>query len=1292
MSKSKTLIINATGKKSSFDMSGITKIKVKNLHGFDFFDLISGAKAKGSTITFTGINGEKIKFTNCKNLKNISLVTDTGLNEYAAGDLYNKVLSYITPIIKPSNSANVSGSVLDDIIDVSLYNVPVSGKNKGKGLTIDAGKGNDTITGTSGKDTITGGSGANRVIIKNEAFGNDTINLTKGEKLTLDMTAYPALTSSDSFKGKVKVSGNNLVIKTDNGKITLKNFAKSNVVSGGYVKIKLSNGEFVDLNSDEVLSYTDENFTTKITKNKKGVITSKTATFNGSRFNESLDVTSELDGYTKTINMGKGRNAVTLTDVTGKNTVTGGSGADILTLTNSGTTSADLSDGANVTTVQGTGKNTIVTGKGNDTFIFGGLDEGTSAETTVKAGSGTNYIRLDSSKGFGKITISEEKLNAKNIIIFENGGADDYNTAEHLADYSFFRINDDLIISNDVTGSSIKIKSYYLERTSKTKYAQIEFMINDEPYSYADFLSATGKHLVLTGSGIINGTKGDDYIVGSNSNDTIKSVSGNDTVIAGLGNDTLYGGKTVDSKTTFIFNSGDGKDTVYSGKGQDTLQFNDVNLSDMSFEQSTKKNNKDLIIKYSDTDQVTVKDYYNVDKKGKITGINPKNSVKRFVVNGENLIVGTLKNDTLTGSDQIDRIYGKDGNDTITGGKGNDYLDGGNGDDTFIFSSGDGHDTIINGSGTDTIKFTTEQNLSFSHNWGNNDLVISYGENDTVTLQNYYVNNSHSVTNIDGTLISDLIQNNVNDIYDFSNGCRVTEITSNGGNDSLIFADGVKLSYKKNLSNNDLIIKYDDNTVTLKGYYTADNYSVTNINGTLISTLMSNVISRMSGKYINNNGNASVASVEGGAFDDMIMLNMLNGASVYGGEGNDVIEVENSENTSIYGETGSNIISVSGSNNTIYGGDGDDDIGVFGSGNVIYGGDGSDSIDIYESDNTTVYGGAGNDDIWSSGVHNTIYGGTGDDNIWISDSYVYDEETDTDTNIRGEHTLIFNNGDGNDVVDAFNNDVTLKFNDTALSEFTLEKCGDSLLIKYNNGEDSVLITDYFDSDSYDDEDDENYEEDDEDENDLNDGDDDGEEDDDGDDDWEDEEEDEDNEDDEDFDEDDSDLNDADEDDDDTEDDEDEDDDDGDDDWEDEDNEDDDTEDDEDDDDLDEDDDEDEEDDEDDEDDWEDEDDDDTNPSTYIIEDKDANKVSLDSLVESYGEIPESDYSDELEVYNFEYIISKNYGNQICENVAGWASGKDGYQGTPQITTCGGETNMNNLIAVSRNTGWQQLEF
>ena len=641
MAKSKTLTIDAMGKKSSFDLDGITKIKVKNLHGSDFFDLIYGAKAKGSTISFTGINGEKIKFKNCKNLKNISLVTDTGLNEYVAGDLYDKVLSCLTPIVKPTSGTTVTGSIFNDYINLAAYSVAITGKNKGKGLTIKAnsgndniigtdgkdsidagsgndiicagadndkilaGSGNDTITGGLGNDTITGGSGTNTIIIQNEAFGNDTINLTKGEKLILDMSAYPDLTSADSFIGKIKISGDNLVLYTDNGKVTLKNFAKSNVVSDGYVKIRLNNGEFVDLNTDEVLSYADEDFTTKITKNKKGVIKSQTATFKGSRFDETIEVTSELNDYTKTINTGKGRNTITLTDVTGTNTITGGSGADILTLTNSGTTSADLSSGANVTTIQGTGTNTIVTGKGNDTFIFGGLEEGTSAKTTLKAGAGINYIRLGSSKGFGNITLSEEKVKAKNIIIFESDSGD-YDVSEHLEDYLFSKSGNDLIITNDVTGSSIKIKGYYFERTSKTKYAQIEFMIDDESYSYVDFLTATGKNLVLSGSGTITGTPDSDTIIANDSADGV--AASNDTITGGKGNDIINAGK---GKNTIIIGKNDGNDTIINGGGTDTIEFTSLKSFDNLEVGLGLEDDPNLYITYGDGKEITVKDYKN---------------------------------------------------------------------------------------------------------------------------------------------------------------------------------------------------------------------------------------------------------------------------------------------------------------------------------------------------------------------------------------------------------------------------------------------------------------------------------------------------------------------------------------------------------------------------------------------------------------------------------------------------------------------------------------------------------
>jgi hypothetical protein len=77
---------------------------------------------------------------------------------------------------------------------------------------------------------------------------------------------------------------------------------------------------------------------------------------------------------------------------------------------------------------------------------------------------------------------------------------------------------------------------------------------------------------------------------------------------------------------------------------------------------------------------------------------------------GYNIIVGTYKNDVLTGTSRRDCILGYGGNDTIrgmsgddvlVGGPGNDNIDGGSGND--VLNGGAGNDTLSGGSGKDNI-------------------------------------------------------------------------------------------------------------------------------------------------------------------------------------------------------------------------------------------------------------------------------------------------------------------------------------------------------------------------------------------------------------------------------------------------------------------------------------------------------------------------------------------------------------------------------------------------------------
>jgi hypothetical protein len=91
-------------------------------------------------------------------------------------------------------------------------------------------------------------------------------------------------------------------------------------------------------------------------------------------------------------------------------------------------------------------------------------------------------------------------------------------------------------------------------------------------------------------------------------------------------------------------------------------------------------------------------------------------------------------------------LYGQNGDDVIDGGRDADYLEGNSGDDTYVFRSGSGQDTINNYDGYyyafDTIQF---ENVAYAEGFAGlyrtgNDLIISYGDSDSVTIQDHYAN------------------------------------------------------------------------------------------------------------------------------------------------------------------------------------------------------------------------------------------------------------------------------------------------------------------------------------------------------------------------------------------------------------------------------------------------------------------------------------------------------------------------------------------------------------------------
>ena len=127
----------------------------------------------------------------------------------------------------------------------------------------------------------------------------------------------------------------------------------------------------------------------------------------------------------------------------------------------------------------------------------------------------------------------------------------------------------------------------------------------------------------------INGTRSDDNLTGNNTSEFITGNNGDDTIAGRQGNDIIEGGR--------------GGDIIRGGAGNDILA-------------------ADRIDRFQDFD-------------GTISELRGGN--------GDDIIYGGSKDDTIGGGNDNDLLFGKSGDDLIRGGSGFDLLNGGVGNDTL---------------------------------------------------------------------------------------------------------------------------------------------------------------------------------------------------------------------------------------------------------------------------------------------------------------------------------------------------------------------------------------------------------------------------------------------------------------------------------------------------------------------------------------------------------------------------------------------------------------------------------
>jgi len=369
-----------------------------------------------------------------------------------------------------------------------------------------------------------------------------------------------------------------------------------------------------------------------------------------------------------------------------------------------------------ITTSDAAVNQTLVGGAGNDTFTIV-LGTGTiAAGDTITGGAGTDTVILG--------TVSNGTINFTGVTGIETMTSAISGAGATTDSLTFAAIPDTLL------ASGITLTMNFSDRTGAGSV--IMNATNNE---------ADGKFNITTGAAA----------------DTIYGGAGADTVDAGAGADTITGGAGADS---LLGNAGDdtlaggtGADTLTGGTGSDVFQYTAVDQSsgatvDTITDFSTTDDQLQVTLNYSSLisavtvnavrvtagagvteaqasltgergqyvyDTTASRLYVNVNADNLLTAldyainVNAASSATTTVANNDiNFIVsGTTLADTITTDGGADTIDGGSGTDLIDGGAGADSITGGAGADTI--TGGTGNDTIVLGSDSaaDVVKMAS---------------------------------------------------------------------------------------------------------------------------------------------------------------------------------------------------------------------------------------------------------------------------------------------------------------------------------------------------------------------------------------------------------------------------------------------------------------------------------------------------------------------------------------------------------------------------------------------------------
>ncbi len=594
-------------------------------------------------------------------------ISSTAITNVEEIDLLASGFNYRLAVATGTNAAThivIDGSTL------GLDTLYLAGSGAG-GITATGSDGADTLIGGAGGDVLNGGAGAD---ILNGGTGVDTVSYAgSAAAVTVNLALTTAQVGGDAAGDRL--SGFENATGSGNDDLLIGTTA-INQLDGG-----LGDDTLIGAGGADILIGGGGSDTADYSASKAGI----TIDLGSGGAQKGGDAEGDtLSGIENVI--GSAFND-TFIGALGANAIDGGKGIDTVNyaasktgvtvdLANSASNAGDLAGGdvlTNIENVTGSGKDDSIAGNASNNLLLGGL-----GADTLAGGLGGN----DTLKGDIE---SDQFLLGKDFT-----SADQVDGGTGVTDTT--KVENDVAILDGDYSAGVKFTA-----TTMLRIETIQVTAGHDYSLTLNDATNAGK-LTVDASGL---GAGDTLFL-----DSSAETTGKLTVIAGAGADTIIGGKGED---TVLYSASTGPVTVdlsdnannAGGAAGDRLT-NIENLGGSAFDDSLTGNsgaNKffgDLgadtmeggagidtaVYGFKDDDPTkVVATAITVDLA---TGVGVGgNAAGDLLLNIEN-VDGTLKGDSITGSDQSNVLNGFKGDDTLVGGDGKDTLVGGDDADTII--------------------------------------------------------------------------------------------------------------------------------------------------------------------------------------------------------------------------------------------------------------------------------------------------------------------------------------------------------------------------------------------------------------------------------------------------------------------------------------------------------------------------------------------------------------------------------------------------------------------------------